>query len=1162
MRTPRTAAQTAKSEKERRERKRERRKRRRDISKLRKPERNLAEKAYKTIGNGTFGTDLPVFAPQRSAILKLWFPILIGNAIHTLGKHRGFITRTTEWIRKIQKKWVFYVSSFSQQFDWSYYAKMGPNLYDKAEGWIYALLLIPKSGKRLKTHSRGRRGCLVYVGQTMRTLYARWKEHIKNALESTLTNFVYQMMRATDAFTWVLVPLERVIPLEGRNGSKTMAPDKHGLSDTAFKRIANLLEMFWMNRLRARRVGDGSESGGLNSKTEQTGHSTRNYPSARPPPTPSHQNSTHNELEKRGELRHFKPTGVVRNLLSRRFISRHIPAAAQALENQLAKSRKRMGLKEMRELFKNQDRNRLEGILSWIYESTSRLEEHSNTAIALHWFFLDSQTSRQKSNDGRPILTIPYLGTVIEDAPFKRIIGNAAFEFLPTEIKRLVGVPLVVFKHEDPLRMTMIKSRKDAKSARTECLEKLRKMCTCQNDPSLHPYVLTSVFTEERHVITSDMKIMPNQECADLLDKGTGYRTGVFDPVGSQPQLLYEYLAEKIDDLCEKYQRATGIDARELQPFRAECTFGLLAICQAPQFLEPEESQTNERLSKHANAFLEWFRQRFVFIYVDKIASRFAIVCRWLYSTSVIQFLDSSKNTFEEVGTPDDVVRRLNAHVKAQKIVEYANKEEITGKNTLQEPETLKVFYLVPKLLKSPTKWRPISGSRFAPLTPLSVVMASILNMIQNSADTIWQNLVQSALGWNMERCQILSGCEELTEYLKWLNVKIKRGVLDITKIKFAVNDFKDMYTRLPQKAMIEKMKGLIQYCFELREGDLEKKDKDGNRTWKPYFLHVPKYNQYNGPKLSEWSTNPKPDDHRFIAVSRATAIGWVEYLILNVYVEAGGVAYHQIEGLPMGENYAVLVANLTCFCYETEFLQKMVTKFKKEKKRVRLLPQSHPLRKIGETEIEKIRDIIISISLSRRYIDDRFEFLYGTANIQSFIYDESGRTPNDTRNVSGGTIGYYPTDVVSNSGVIIECPLEIDPVCPPSMDVHCLDSRIWIEKNQIVHSLYDKRSEVAAFKNIATFPHRHTKLHIDIKRAVIGSQLLRIARRSTKMRDFIDKSAHLLARFIAHKYEVEFVWNATSRFLKSRSWPRRFGRRGPASRRLERELLILGVMV
>ena len=110
--------------------------------------------------------------------------------------------------------------------------------------------------------------------------------------------------------------------------------------------------------------------------------------------------------------------------------------------------------------------------------------------------------------------------------------------------------------------------------------------------------------------------------------------------------------------------------------------------------------------------------------------------------------------------------------------------------------------------------------------------------------------------------------------------------------------------------------------------------------------------------------------------------------------------------------------------------------------------------------------------------------------------------------------------------GVLFEPAPEIlrTPVCPPGTGVHCLDNRIWLEKTQIVHSVYDRRKEFAAFRNIATFPHRTTQLHIDIKRAVVESQLLRFARRSTKWRDFTYSSAQLIARFVAHKYKVGFV--------------------------------------
>ena len=276
---------------------------------------------------------------------------------------------------------------------------------------------------------------------------------------------------------------------------------------------------------------------------------------------------------------------------------------------------------------------------------------------------------------------------------------------------------------------------------------KTPKKCTCQTDKNLLPYILPSVFTIERHVITSDTSILPNDECAELFEKGAGYHPDIFGPVGSQPELLYEYLEGKLDEFCEQYRRTTGVDARELKPFRAECAFGFPTICQAPQFLEPEEGHTSERLSKHASTFLEWPRERFVFIYVKKTSSRFAIVCRWLCSYSVVRFLESFKHTFEQNGPPSVIMSRLSAYVRSLGIAKYANKDETTEGNTLEEPTALKIFYLVPKMLKSPTKWRPISGPPFAPLTALSVTMTSILNAIQDSADTIWQNLVQSALG-------------------------------------------------------------------------------------------------------------------------------------------------------------------------------------------------------------------------------------------------------------------------------------------------------------------------------------------------------------------------------------------------------------------------------
>ena len=44
-------------------------------------------------------------------------------------------------------------------------------------------------------------------------------------------------------------------------------------------------------------------------------------------------------------------------------------------------------------------------------------------------------------------------------------------------------------------------------------------------------------------------------------------------------------------------------------------------------------------------------------------------------------------------------------------------------------------------------------------------------------------------------------------------------------------------------------------------------------------------------------------------------------FLLDNTYVRFGSKLYRQIVGIPMGTNYAPLVADLFLFCYERDFL-------------------------------------------------------------------------------------------------------------------------------------------------------------------------------------------------------------------------------------------------
>jgi hypothetical protein len=49
-------------------------------------------------------------------------------------------------------------------------------------------------------------------------------------------------------------------------------------------------------------------------------------------------------------------------------------------------------------------------------------------------------------------------------------------------------------------------------------------------------------------------------------------------------------------------------------------------------------------------------------------------------------------------------------------------------------------------------------------------------------------------------------------------------------------------------------------------------------------------------------------------------------FLIDNIVVSFGGTLFQQVVSIPMGTNYAPLLADLFLYSYESEFLQKLVT--------------------------------------------------------------------------------------------------------------------------------------------------------------------------------------------------------------------------------------------
>ena len=63
---------------------------------------------------------------------------------------------------------------------------------------------------------------------------------------------------------------------------------------------------------------------------------------------------------------------------------------------------------------------------------------------------------------------------------------------------------------------------------------------------------------------------------------------------------------------------------------------------------------------------------------------------------------------------------------------------------------------------------------------------------------------------------------------------------------------------------------------------------------------------------------------------SDADVIKMLEYLIDNIFVEFSGRIFQQTIGIPMGTNYALLLADLFLYLYEAEFVKSLLQAGKK----------------------------------------------------------------------------------------------------------------------------------------------------------------------------------------------------------------------------------------
>ena len=345
-------------------------------------------------------------------------------------------------------------------------------------------------------------------------------------------------------------------------------------------------------------------------------------------------------------------------------------------------------------------------------------------------------------------------------------------------------------------------------------------------------------------------------------------------------------------------------------------------------------------------------------------------------------------------------------------------------------------MYWLPKLHKTPYKARFIANSSSCTTTELSKLLTSCLTAVKNHVIRYCEKVYERSgknLFWSIKN----SG--EVLNKLK------SRG---FRATSLSTYDFSTLYTTLPHNLIKEKLINLIEWTFK-REGS-------------PYIA----CNERQAFFTSE-------DTKRYKLWSCQNVCEALIYLLDNIYIRFGTKLYRQIVGIPMGTNWAPLVADLFLFCYERDFMTSL-------------------------SDVKQA-EIIEAFKSTSRYLDDLL-------NIDNPYFE-------------GMVNRIYPPELQLNKANTADTEA-------PFFDLH-----LSISNGFVSSKIYDKRDDFDF--DIVNFPFLDGDVPRSTSYGVYISQLIRFARVSSHVVDFNARNKSLTAKLLQQGYRYHKLRKAFSKFYR-----------------------------
>jgi hypothetical protein len=414
--------------------------------------------------------------------------------------------------------------------------------------------------------------------------------------------------------------------------------------------------------------------------------------------------------------------------------------------------------------------------------SASNIHYHNHKVTSFITSFISGNRKKSKTiNENRTFINIilPFINNKQDQMNNSAVFNNASIRKCFKEIYENEKIPRIrlVYKYNTPYSLSLFNYNHHLRNLTiNDLIISQNKKCDCLNNPE-------HIYGPANHIITGNPHFIDTLQ--EIINFGTKHKFNK----NLNREILEEMFHTAASTLCNKISNITKCN----EIFKLKLHDSIMT-----NFEKYYDQFSRRNIPSDLTTDLPEVDkgdfQNFIITPVDKAGSNYSFCCKKYYNQIMMQELGISCQNNQIACTGNETYRPIQEsedHI----ITKHASKLKQLNINMDPDNETLPLIYAIPKMHKTPYKFRFISGAKKSSAKQLSVILLNALKTIREHFHS-YCNIIKEKTGKTM--CWSINNNTTLLEYLR--NHENRTD-------NILTYDFSTLFTGLPHDVIITNIK-------------------------------------------------------------------------------------------------------------------------------------------------------------------------------------------------------------------------------------------------------------------------------------------------------------------------------------------------------------------